>query len=85
MGRNLGKNISKNLDGKYNQKLYDHAKQFKRPKQELVIQLVIIFQIKLQKAQKINRRIFQRQLKVKQKYLKKDIYLQKKDIKLFMI
>ena len=27
MGKNFGKNISKNLKGKYNQKLFDHAKQ----------------------------------------------------------
>ena len=27
MGKNIGKNISKNLIGKYNQKLLDHAKQ----------------------------------------------------------
>ena len=28
MGRNIGKNISKNLIGKYSQELPDHAKQF---------------------------------------------------------
>ena len=28
MGKNIGKNISKNLIGKYSQKLLDHAKQF---------------------------------------------------------
>ena len=27
MGKNIVKNISKNLSGKYNQKLLDHAKQ----------------------------------------------------------
>ena len=27
MGRNIGKNISKNLIGKYSQELLDHAKQ----------------------------------------------------------
>ena len=27
MGKNIGENISKNLSGKYNQKLPDHAKQ----------------------------------------------------------
>ena len=26
MGKNIGKNIRKNLSGKYNQKLLDHAK-----------------------------------------------------------
>ena len=28
MGENIGKNISKNLNGKYSQKLLDHAKQY---------------------------------------------------------
>ena len=27
MGKNIGKNISKNLRGKYSQKLLDHAKK----------------------------------------------------------
>ena len=27
MGKNIGKNISKSLSGKYRQKLLDHAKQ----------------------------------------------------------
>ena len=27
MGKNIGENISKNLSGKYSQKLLDHAKQ----------------------------------------------------------
>ena len=27
MGRNIGKDISKNLSSKYSQKLFDHAKQ----------------------------------------------------------
>ena len=41
-------------------------------------------QIKLQKPQKINRKILQTQLKGKQEYQKKDIYHQKKDSKLLM-
>ena len=28
MGKNIGKNISKYLNGKYSQKLLDHAKKF---------------------------------------------------------
>ena len=28
MGRNIGKNIIRNLSSKYSQKLLDHAKQF---------------------------------------------------------
>ena len=27
MGKNIGKNIYKNLSGKYSQKLFDHVKQ----------------------------------------------------------
>ena len=27
MGRNIGKDVSKNLSSKYSQKLFDHAKQ----------------------------------------------------------
>ena len=53
---------------------------------QLVIWLAIKFMIKLQKSWELNKRIVWRQLKMKQKiwnliekYLKKDIYLQKND------
>ena len=41
--------------------------------------------MKFQKSQEIHRRIIQRQLKLRQKYLKKDIYHQKKDRKLLAL
>ena len=53
--------------------------QFKRKKKQLVIWLVTALLIKLQKN---HPKILYRQLKVKQKYQTKDIYLQKKDSKL---
>ena len=94
MGKNIGKNISKNLSSKYDQKLLDQAKQsvtdaFKTaPKRAIqtraeatghwsVIKLLIKLQIN-------HPEIFQKQLKVKQKYQKRDIYLQKKGRKLLI-
>ena len=67
-------------------------KQLKKLQKQLVIRLVIKLLMKSQKSQKLHHKIIQKQLKVKQKiqdlikkYQKKDISLQKKDSKLFMI
>ena len=70
------KNIRKNLSSKCNQKLYDHAKQSatdtvktasKRAIQKTVEATGDL--IGLQKSQKVNHIIVQRQLKLKQKIL----------------
>ena len=96
MGKNIGKNISKNLIGKYNQKHLDHAKQsatdILNPSSRRVIQkkqvilLVIKLLIKLRGFKKIRNKIIQRQSKMSmiKKYFKKEIYLQKKNKKLLM-
>ena len=96
MGKNIGKNISKNLIGKYNQKHLDHAKQsatdILNPSSRRVIQkkqvilLVIKLLIKLRGFEKIHNKIIQRQSKMSmiKKYFKKEIYLQKKNKKLLM-
>ena len=91
MSKNIGKDISKSLNGKYSpgmltmrEKLLHHAKQsatdvFKTPsKREMLI--------KLRRFKKIHNKIIQKQLKMSRikKYLKKDIYLQNKDKKLLM-
>ena len=81
----------------YSQKLLDHVKklaqmylkplqklQFKKQQKQLLILLVIKLLIKLQKLYKTYCRILQRQLKVKEKYQKKDVVLQKKDRKLLV-
>ena len=60
-------------------------KQFKKQHKQLVISMIIKLLIVLLEPQKICHRILQRQLKVKQKYLEKDIHLQEKDRKLSMI
>ena len=100
MSKNLEKNMSQNLSGKYHQKLIDHARQpatdalkttskrvIQKTQKQLVIWLVMKLLIELQKSQKVHSRIIQKQLQMNmiKKYLKKDIYVQKKDIKLLMI
>ena len=102
MGNNLRKNISKNLSGKYSQKLLDHVKQsatnafettwkkvirFEKQQKQVVIWLVMKLLIKLRKSQEVPSRIIQNRLQINmiKKYLKKDIYLQKKDRKLLTI
>ena len=70
MGKNIGKNTSKSLIAKYRQNLLDHAKESatyafktasKRRTQEtaeqLVIWLVIKFQIELRSFEKFHKRI----------------------------
>ena len=60
---------------------------FRKQQKLLLIWLVIKLLKKLQKSQKRHNRIIQKQLQMSmiKKYLKKDIYLQKKDRKLLMI
>ena len=85
MGKHFGKNI-------YRQKHLDHAKQpatdALKTSSKRVLQktLVIKLLIELQKFQKIHNKINQRQLQICMimKYLKKNMYLQKKDKKLSM-
>ena len=94
MGKNIGKNISKNLSGEYSQKLHDHAKQYatdalKTTSQRLIRKTAEVTGdlignkslAKLQKFQKVHNRIIQKHLQMSmiKKYLKKDIYLQKKE------
>ena len=68
MRKDIGQNISKNLNGKYTQKLLDHAKQstadslktaskkkqFKKQQKRMVIWLVIKFADKIIKVSKIS-------------------------------
>ena len=99
MGSNIGKNMSKNLNSKYGQKPLDHAKknqlqmsnlpqneQFKKQWKQMVIWLVKKLLIEFKKFPTIHNRIIQKQLQMKmiKKYLKNDIYLQKKDRILLM-
>ena len=72
-------NVAKNLLLMLNKQPQMHLilpqkKQFKRQQKQLVMSMVIKLLINLQ----THHRILQRQLKIKQKYIKKDIYLQKK-------
>ena len=62
-------------------------KQFKNEQKQMVIKLVIKLLIKLQQIQEIHNKIIQSQLQMSmiKKYLKKDMYLQMKDRKLFII
>ena len=99
MSKNVGKYKTKNLSGKWSQKLLDHAKQSARDvlkitskrlnqktAKQLVIWLAMKLLIELQKSQKIYHKIIQKQLQMNmiKKYLKRDLYLQKKDKKLQM-
>ena len=100
MGKNIGKNVSKNLSGKYSQKLLDRAKQSAadalKTTSNRVIQKIpeatgdLIGSKTADKitwGSKINNKIIRKQLQMSmiKKYLKKDIYLQKKDTKVLMI
>ena len=101
MGTDIGKNISKkNLSDKYSKKLLDNAEQSatdelktssKRVTQETAEATgdLIGNEIanRITKSQKFHRRINQKQLQMNmmKKYLKIDIYLQRKDRKLLMI
>ena len=78
MDKHIGKNIRKNSSGKCSQKRLDRLNNTLETSSKRAI-LKITEETgdltKLQKSQKIIHRIIRRQLKVKQKYLKKDIYL----------
>ena len=87
MGKIIGKNISKGLNGKYSQKLLDHAEQSATDALRKVIQKTTEANKIANKTTKVQNRIIKKQLQIKmiKKYLKKNIYLQKKDRKLLMI
>ena len=100
IGKNVSKNISKNLSGKYSQKLLDHSKQsatdtFKTASKRAIQKTeeatgdlignkianagARCYDTRITKISKI-----QLQMSMIKKCLKKDIYLRKKDEKLFM-
>ena len=94
--RNIGKNISKDLSSKYSQKLLDHAKQsatnaFQTPSKRAIQKTAEAtgdligkkLLIKLHESQKLQHRIIQ--LQMKNKFLKKDIYLQTINIIMYNI
>ena len=87
------------MNGKHNQKFFDHARQsatesFKTSSKRAIqktlestgVWLVIKLLIKSQKYKKFKNKLIQRQLQMRiiKKYLKKDIRLQKKDQKFLM-
>ena len=90
---------SKNLSGKYSEKLLGHAKQpatdvfktaLKRAIQKIAEAIGDLIGNKIgnriAKFEKIHNKIIQKQIKISmiKKYLKKDIYFQKKDMRLLM-
>ena len=90
MDKNIGKNISKNLSSKYSQRLLDYAKQSATDALKTTSKRVIqktaeatddLIGNKIGKSQEVQCIIIQEQLQTNmiRKYLKKDIYLQKKD------
>ena len=90
MSKNISKNVSKNLSGKNFlitlnnlQQMHFQKESFKKQQKQLVMKLLT----ELRKFHKIHNKIIQRQLQMKmiKKYLKKDIYLQKKDKRLLII
>ena len=97
MGKDIGRNISKNLSAKYSQKRLDHTKKSVADALKTVSQTTIQktaepnghlickkLLIELQKFQKLHDRIVLKRSMIK-KYLKKDIYFQRKDRKLLMV
>ena len=97
--QNRGKNIGKSFSGKQSQKLLDHSKQFATDALKTTSQRVIQktaeatgdfignkIAIRITKVQKIYNKYIQRRLQLGmiKIYLKKDIYLQKKDKTLLM-
>ena len=94
VSQNSGKNITKNLSGKYSQKPLGHAKQSatdtletiskrvlqKKTAEATAISWVIKSPMKLQKSQKIRHRIIQKQLKMSmiKKYQKKILSLEER-------
>ena len=97
MGKNIGRNISKNLSAKYSQKLLDHTKQSVADALKTVSQRAIqktaepnghlICKKIADRITKISKTSRQNSLKMSmiKKYLKKDMYFQKKDRKLLMV
>ena len=89
MDKFIGKNISKNLSGKYRLKLFDHAKQsttdvLKNSSKRVIQETAEVTGDFI--GNKIANRITKGSKTLEKKeYLKKDIYLQKKDRKLLMI
>ena len=98
MGKKIGRNTSKNLNGKYNQKRLDRAKQSdtnafktssKRAIQKTSIELIgnkiadKITEVSKKFTTKKNQK--ELQMRMIKKYLKKDMYLQKKGRKLLII
>ena len=99
VGKNIGKNISKNLSGKNSQKRLNNTKKSAtdvlKTSSKRVIQktaeatgdlIVNNIDNKIIKVSKNSQQISQRQLQMSmiKKYLKKNMYLQKKDKKLLM-
>ena len=87
IGKNIDKNISNSISSKYTQKLLDHAKQPAKYSPKTTSKKA---NQKTAKATgdligKFTTQKIQKQLKVKQKYQKKDIYLQEKGRRLLMI
>ena len=85
---NMGKNISKSLTHKYSQKPLDHAKQsatvaFKTATKRVILKTAddVIGSKITDKVTKVPKKIIQEhlQMKIIKKYLKKDVYLQKKN------
>ena len=92
MGKKIEKNIHKNVISKYSPKRLDYAKQSAtyerktaaKPEIQKTAEATGDLIGNLVKLQKIYHKIIKKPLKVKQKYQKEDIYLQKKDKKLLM-
>ena len=101
MGKKIGRNTSKNLNGKYNQKRLDRAKQSdtnafktfsKRAIQKTVEASIVLIGNKIadkitEVSKKFTTKKNQKELQMRmiKKYLKKDMYLQKKGRKLLII
>ena len=98
MDKNIGKNIDKNLSCKYSQQLLDPAKQSATDTLKITPKRVIQktaeatvdligkrIANRITKAQEVHCRIIQKQLQMNmiKKYLRKDVYLQKKKHKIF--
>ena len=91
MGKNIGKNVSKNLSGKYNQKLLDYAKKSatdalktssKRVIQKTVKSTGNLIANRITKISKNSEH--DKEMSMIKKYLKRDMFFQKKDKKLLM-
>ena len=100
MGKNIGQNMCKTLSGAYSQIIFDHAKQsatylLKTASKRAIeksAEATDDLIVNNSESLELSHRVVQRQVQMKQKklhmikkYLKKDIYLQKKGRKLLMI